>query len=94
MMPLKVTSTLESDLIGGLFGCDLDQINEKPNENGIFFCFWRRRLLMKLMLWTGETFFRVEGSTNAWNYSTRRSGAALKDMCLRDILAVNKNCHV
>jgi hypothetical protein len=31
--------------------------------------------------------------TNAWTYSTRRSGAALKDMCLRDILTVNKNCH-
>jgi hypothetical protein len=48
---------------------------------------------MNLMLWTGAGFFRVKGSTNAWTYSTRRSGAALKDMCLRDILAVNKNCH-
>jgi hypothetical protein len=36
MMPLNVTSDLESDLIGGLFGCDLDQINERPNENGTF----------------------------------------------------------
>jgi hypothetical protein len=35
-MPLNVTSDLESDLIGGLFGCDLDQINETPNENGTF----------------------------------------------------------
>jgi hypothetical protein len=34
-----------------------------------------------------------EGSTNAWTYYTRRSEAALKDMCLRDILAVNKNCY-
>jgi hypothetical protein len=33
---LNVTSDLESDLIGGLFGCDLDQINERPNENGTF----------------------------------------------------------
>jgi hypothetical protein len=36
------------------------------------------------------SYFQVEGSTNAWTYSTRRSGAALKDMCLRDILAVKK----
>jgi hypothetical protein len=28
--------SIESDLIGGLFGCDLDQINERPNENGTF----------------------------------------------------------
>jgi hypothetical protein len=27
MIPLNVKSDLESDLIGGLFGCDLDQIN-------------------------------------------------------------------
>jgi hypothetical protein len=45
------------------------------------------------MLWTDAAFFWVEGSTNAWTYSTRRSGAALKDMCLGDIPAVNKNCH-
>jgi hypothetical protein len=36
MIPLNVTSNLESDLISGLFGCDLDQINERPNENGTF----------------------------------------------------------
>jgi hypothetical protein len=42
------------------------------------------------MLWTGAAFFQVEESTNAWTCSTRRLGAALKDMCLRDILAVNK----
>jgi hypothetical protein len=36
MMPFNVTSDLESDLIGGLFGCDLDQINGKPNKNGTF----------------------------------------------------------
>jgi hypothetical protein len=29
MMSLNVTSDFESDLIGGLFGCDLDQINAK-----------------------------------------------------------------
>jgi hypothetical protein len=33
MMLLNVTSDLEGDLIGGLFECDLDQINERPNEN-------------------------------------------------------------
>jgi hypothetical protein len=52
-----------------------------------------RQLWMNLMLWTGAAFSRVERSINAWTYSTRRSGAALKYMCLRDILAVNKNCH-
>jgi hypothetical protein len=36
MMPLNVTSDLQSDLIGGLFGCYLDQINERSNENGTF----------------------------------------------------------
>jgi hypothetical protein len=36
MIPLNVTSDLESDLIGRLFGCDLDQINERPIENGTF----------------------------------------------------------
>jgi hypothetical protein len=36
MMPLNVTSDLESDLIGGLLGCDLDQIHERPNKNGTF----------------------------------------------------------
>jgi hypothetical protein len=39
------------------------------------------------------SFFRVEGLFNAWTYSTKRSGAVLKDMCLRVIPAVNKNCH-
>jgi hypothetical protein len=33
---LNVTTDLESDLIGGLFGCDLDQVNEVPNDNGTF----------------------------------------------------------
>jgi hypothetical protein len=36
MIPLNVTSDLESDLIGDLFGCDLDQVNERPKENGTF----------------------------------------------------------
>jgi hypothetical protein len=31
MIPLNVTSNLENDLIGGLVGCDLDQINKRPN---------------------------------------------------------------
>jgi hypothetical protein len=35
-MPLNVTSDLESDLIGGLFGCDLDQMHKKPNNFGTF----------------------------------------------------------
>jgi hypothetical protein len=26
----------ESELIGGLFGCDLDQTNVMPNDNGTF----------------------------------------------------------
>jgi hypothetical protein len=34
---LNVTSDLESDLlIGGFLGCDLDQINVRPNENDSF----------------------------------------------------------
>jgi hypothetical protein len=144
MISLNVRSELENDLIGGLFGCDVDQINEKPNENGTFLdlvftnvpvdmafksaktpllklnrhhkeskskCesaavnlrLWRVVsnatgsnwwiVWMNLMVWTGAAFFRVEESTNAWTYSTIRSGAALKDMCLRYILAVNKNFH-
>jgi hypothetical protein len=36
MMPLNVTSDLESDVIGGVFGCDLKQINERPNEKSTF----------------------------------------------------------
>jgi hypothetical protein len=36
MISLNVTSDLESDVIAGLFGCDLDQINERPNKNGTF----------------------------------------------------------
>jgi hypothetical protein len=45
------------------------------------------------MLSTDAASFRVEGSTNAWTYSTIRSGATLKDIILGDILVVNKNCH-
>jgi hypothetical protein len=36
VLPLNVTTDLESDLIGGLFGCDLDQVNVVPNDNGTF----------------------------------------------------------
>jgi hypothetical protein len=32
------------------------------------------------MLWTGATSFQVEGSTNPWTYSMRRSVAALRDI--------------
>jgi hypothetical protein len=35
----------------------------------------------------------IVGELDAVGCSTRRSGAALKDICLREILAVNKNCH-
>jgi hypothetical protein len=31
-----VTADLESDLIGVLFGYDLDQVNVVPNDNGTF----------------------------------------------------------
>jgi hypothetical protein len=31
-----VTSDLESDLIGGLLGCDLDKIIKTPNKNDTF----------------------------------------------------------
>jgi hypothetical protein len=33
---LNVTTDLESDFIGGLFACDLDQVNVVPNDNLIF----------------------------------------------------------
>jgi hypothetical protein len=36
VLPLNVTTDLESDVIGGLFGCDLDQVNVVPNDNGTF----------------------------------------------------------
>jgi hypothetical protein len=36
VLPLNVTTKLESDLIGGLFRCDLEQVNEVPNDNGTF----------------------------------------------------------
>jgi hypothetical protein len=31
-----VTTDLESDLVGSFFGCDLDQVNVVPNDNGTF----------------------------------------------------------
>jgi hypothetical protein len=34
VLPLNVTTDLESDLIGVLFGCDLDQVYVMPNDNG------------------------------------------------------------
>jgi hypothetical protein len=36
VLPLNVTTDLESDLIGGLFGCDLDQVDVVSNDNGTF----------------------------------------------------------
>jgi hypothetical protein len=36
VLPLNVTTNLESDLNGGLFGYDLDQVNVVPNDNGTF----------------------------------------------------------
>jgi hypothetical protein len=35
-MPLILTTDLKSDIICGLFGCDLDQANVIPNDNGTF----------------------------------------------------------
>jgi hypothetical protein len=115
MMPLNATSDLESDLIGGLYGCDSDHLvftnvpvdmavegaqtpllnlNRHHKANKIDMEAMKggvKRNRFKLADFA--VFFRVEGLTNAWTYSTRRSGAALKDMFLRDILVVNKNCH-
>jgi hypothetical protein len=36
VLPLYVTTDLESDLIWGLFGCNLDQVNVVPHGNGTF----------------------------------------------------------
>jgi hypothetical protein len=36
MLSLNVTTDLESDLIGGLLGCDLNQVNVVPNDSGTF----------------------------------------------------------
>jgi hypothetical protein len=36
VLSLNVTTDLESDLIGGLFGCNIDQVNVVPNDNGTF----------------------------------------------------------
>jgi hypothetical protein len=36
VLPLNVTTDLESDLIGGLFQYDLDQVNVVPKDNGTF----------------------------------------------------------
>jgi hypothetical protein len=33
VLPLNLTTDLESILIGGLFGCNLDQFNVVPNDN-------------------------------------------------------------
>jgi hypothetical protein len=46
VMPLNVTTDLESDHIGGLFGCNLDQANVVPNDNGTFLDFWCLRMLL------------------------------------------------
>jgi hypothetical protein len=42
VLPLNGTTDLESDLIGVLFGCDFDQVNEVPNDNSIFLDFHHR----------------------------------------------------
>jgi hypothetical protein len=36
MKLFNLTTELESDLIGGFIGCDLDQANVVPNGNGTF----------------------------------------------------------
>jgi hypothetical protein len=52
MILLNVTSDLKSDLIGGLFDCYLDQINERPNEMST----WLLKVLKHLCLsWTVTT---------------------------------------
>jgi hypothetical protein len=132
-----------------MFGRDLDQINERPNENGTFLDLVFTNVPADMAVEGAKTpllrldshhkayeiemqicscnvdaikggvkryrfklvdcvaivdeldavdwcsfFFRVEGSTNAWTYSTKWSGAAFEDMmCLGDILAVIKICH-
>jgi hypothetical protein len=36
VLPLNVTTDLESDLVGGLIECNLDQVNVALNDNGTF----------------------------------------------------------
>jgi hypothetical protein len=36
VLPFNVTTDLISDLIDGLFGCDVDQVSVVPNDNGTF----------------------------------------------------------
>jgi hypothetical protein len=36
LLPMGITNDLESDLIEGMLGCDLGQINSIPNQNGTF----------------------------------------------------------
>jgi hypothetical protein len=36
LLLMNVTSVLKNDLIGDLFGCDMDQINGIPNRYGRF----------------------------------------------------------
>jgi hypothetical protein len=36
LLPMGITTDLESDLIEGMLCCDLDQINLTPNQNGTF----------------------------------------------------------
>jgi hypothetical protein len=39
LMPLNVTTDLKSDLIERLLSCDLEQINQIPNQYGRFLVF-------------------------------------------------------
>jgi hypothetical protein len=36
VLSLNMTTDLKSDLIGGLFGCNLDQVSVVPNDNDTF----------------------------------------------------------
>jgi hypothetical protein len=144
MMPLNVTSDLETDLIGGLFGCDLDQKNERPNKNFTFLDVVFTNVPVNMAVEGAETpllkldrlhktyeieiqiycckFEATECGVKRYRFKLMECAAivdelgavdwcslfsdrgfdqcvdlfydtTLKDMCLRDILAVNKNCH-
>jgi hypothetical protein len=45
VLPLNETTDLESDFISGLIGCDLDQVNVVPDDNGTSWTWCLRMLL-------------------------------------------------
>jgi hypothetical protein len=85
-----------------LFGCDLDHLNERPNENGTFLDLVFTNVPVYMAVEGAETpLLKLDRHHKAYEIEVQIScckfeatdGAALKDMCLRDILAVIKNCH-